>query len=110
MTASLEIDTVEREVGRRVEIYRRGRRERLSSSPDVLGGEPVFRGTRIPIRHVGAIVRRGVNIKELSEDFPKLNAEDFEFARMFVELGPPPGRPRKRLRFERAPASRHRRG
>ena len=109
VTASLEIDAVESEVNRRVAIYRTGRRDRVASSPDTLGGEPVFTGTRIPVRHVGALVKRGVSIKELSEDFPKLSAEDFEFARMFLELGPPPGRPRKRLRFKRVPASRPRR-
>jgi hypothetical protein len=34
------------------------------------------------------------------EDFPALDADDLEFARMFVELGRPQGRPRK-LKFVR---------
>lgn len=103
LRASLEIGEVEKEVDRRVAIYRRGRGERVQTSPEILGGEPVFAGTRIPIRHVGLLVKRGVPENELAEDFPRLSADDREFARMFVEIGPAPGRPRKRLRFERTP-------
>src|SRR5438552_7516846 len=36
--------------------YHRGRR-RVVSNPDILGGEPVFEGTRIPLAHVAAMVR-----------------------------------------------------
>lgn len=38
-------------------------------------------------------------VEALLEDYPALTAEDVEFARMFVALGRPPGRPRKRPRL-----------
>lgn len=75
-------------------------KRRVVCDSAILGGEPVFAGTRVSIRHVGALVKRGINRAELSEDFPALRDADFDFALMFLELGRPPGRPRK-LKFIR---------
>ena len=99
--ADLHIEPIRRKVVERLRIFRRGSR-RVEVREDIGGGEPVFSGTRIPIRHVGQLVRRRVSPKELREDFPGLTDEDFAFAGLFVELGKPPGRPkRKRLKFRR---------
>lgn len=87
----------------RLRIYRRGL-GRLASSPDVLGGEPVFAGTRISIRHVGRLALRGVETVELLADFPALTQDDITFARIYASMKPAPGRPRKRLRFRTASA------
>jgi uncharacterized protein (DUF433 family) len=99
----LYIDPIATEAHERVTLYRTGR-ARLSSSPDIAGGALVFHGTRAQVRHVGLLVKRGASISELREDFPQLQDSDFEFARLFVELGRPRGRPRKKLRFRRSPA------
>ena len=97
----LHIGAIRREVVESLRIFRRGSR-RVEVREEIGGGEPVFSGTRIPIRHVGQLVRRGRPPAELREDFPGLTDEDFAFARLFVELGKPPGRPkRKRLKFRR---------
>ncbi len=63
---------------------------------------------RVSVRFVGERARKGESVAELLDDYPALDAEDVEFARMFVALGRPPGRPRKKLRFVRGdgPASR----
>jgi len=66
-----------------------------------IGGEPVFEGTRISVRFVGERARNGEPVAELLEDYPVLTHEDIEFAKMYVALGRPPGRPRKRPRFVR---------
>ncbi len=95
----LPIDDILRRVLSRVRLFLRGRR-RVVSRPETLGGEPVFEGTRISVRHVGERVKKGEPTRDLLEDFPALDADDLEFARMFVELGRPPGRPRK-LKFVR---------
>jgi uncharacterized protein (DUF433 family) len=81
--------------------FRRGRK-RVVSSPKILGGEPVFRGTRIPLRHVASLFRKGVSEKEIVEDFPHLHSQDLAYARLFSRLGEKPGRPRKRLLFRQA--------
>jgi uncharacterized protein (DUF433 family) len=71
----------------------RSRRD-VARHPDVLGGEPVFAGTRIPVRHIGLLVRKGVPISEILEDYPALQESDVLFAATFGGLlassgGPP---------------------
>jgi uncharacterized protein (DUF433 family) len=92
-------------VERNVTAYRWGK-ERITSSPDVLGGEPVFRGTRIPLEHVVALFRKHVADEEIAEDFPALDERDLAYARLAARLGQPPGRPKKHLRIEREPGAR----
>jgi uncharacterized protein (DUF433 family) len=46
------------------------------SDPAVLGGEPVFAGTRIPLAHVAALFAKGVPPDEIAEDHPGLDARD----------------------------------
>jgi uncharacterized protein (DUF433 family) len=69
--ASIECKEFRRTVARNLAAFRWGRR-RVVSIPDVLGGEPVFRGTRIPLQHVASLFRKGVPEKEIAEDFPAL--------------------------------------
>jgi uncharacterized protein (DUF433 family) len=87
-------------IARNLAVYRWGQR-RVVSSPDVLGGEPVFRGTRIPLQHVASLFRKGVSEREIAEDFPALSTRDLAYARIIARLGNKPGRPRKRLVIER---------
>lgn len=96
----LSTDEVERRVEERISTLLRGR-SRVVSRPEILGGEPAFDGTRISVRFVGERAKKGEPVAELLEDYPALRAEDVEFAKMFVALGRPPGRPRKRPRFVR---------
>ena len=87
-------------VEKNVSAYRWGK-ERIASSPDVLSGEPVFRGTRIPLEHVTTLFRKNVPEEEIAEDFPSLDAKDLRYARLAARFGVAPGRPKKRLRIER---------
>lgn len=92
--------SLRRTVDRNLAAYRWGQR-RVVSSPDVLGGEPVFRGTRIPVQHVASLFRKGVSEQEIAEDFPSLSARDLAYARLAARLGQKPGRPKKRLAIRR---------
>lgn len=96
------IGQVQAEVARRVRVFRECSRG-LVVSADLLGGEPVFAGTRVPVRHVGALVLRGEPVERLREDFPRLTTDQLEFAGWFTQLGRPPGRPRKKLKLFRSP-------
>lgn len=87
-------------VERNLAAYRWGKRC-VVSSLDVLSGEPVFRGTRIPLQHVASLFRKGVPEQEIAEDFPALDRRDLAYARLFSRFGEKPGRPRKRLTIER---------
>ena len=101
MTIRVECKNFRDTVKKNVDAYRWGK-ERIVSSPDILGGEPVFRGTRIPLEHVAALFRKAVPEEEIAEDFPALDEKDLQYAQLASRLGPAPGRPRKRLRIERA--------
>ena len=100
MKIYVECKRFRKTVDRNVAAYRWGK-ERITSSPDVLGGEPVFRGTRIPLGHVAGLFRKQVPEREIAEDFPALNERDLAYARLAARFGQPPGRPKKRLRIDR---------
>jgi uncharacterized protein (DUF433 family) len=100
MQMSIECKSLRKTVAKNLAAYRWGRR-RIVSSPDILGGEPVFRGTRVPVQHVASLFRKGVPESEIVEDFPALNARDLAYARLVARVGDRPGRPKKRLAFTR---------
>lgn len=76
--------------------------ERVEVDPEIRGGEPVFRGTRIPIHAIARKQALGSTKEELLEDYPKLTEDDLELAKRYAELYPRRGRPRA----ERARSSR----
>ncbi len=94
----LEIDLTRprKALSDRIRMFERGMR-RIESRPDVLSGEPVFKGTRVPVRHIGALVRKQVPMAEIRGDFPWLAEDDVHFAQLFSEMRPGPGRPRRAI-------------
>jgi uncharacterized protein (DUF433 family) len=100
MQVSVECKAFGQKVARNLSAFRWGKR-RIVSNPDVLGGEPVFRGTRIPLQHAASLFRKGVPEKEMVEDFPALSSRDLAYARLFSRLSQRPGPPRKKLALRR---------
>lgn len=47
----------------------------VTKSPDILGGIPVFAGTRVPIRNLIDYLSEGKTIFEFLEDFPSVRSE-----------------------------------
>ncbi len=45
----------------------------ISIDQDVLGGQPVFKGTRVPIESLFLHLEKGVRLDEFLEDFPTVN-------------------------------------
>jgi uncharacterized protein (DUF433 family) len=66
----------------------------VATDPSILGGERVFRGTRLAVRRVGDAAERPAAVKEMLEDYPYLKADDIEFAKRFARAYPRVGRPR----------------
>ena len=103
----IAIGDVVTDIARRARTYVHGMRG-VESRPEVLGGTPVFRGTRVPVRDIGELIKRGVSRDELEVDYPTLrhlDEGDFEFAAMFAERNRPRGRPRQPIELRRAPAA-----
>lgn len=59
----------------------------------VLGGVPVFKGTRVPIDNVLAMVRSGRNFAELKGDYPFLTPQLLAAAETYQAVHPKRGRP-----------------
>lgn len=89
----LPIADLVKRVEARVALFEQGR-ARVVSQADTLSGEPVFEGTRISVRFVGGRAAKETTV-EILQDYPALDADDVEFARMFVALGRPRGRPKR---------------
>ncbi len=45
------------------------------SSPDILGGTPVFIGTRVPVKNLTDYIEAGDTLNEFLEDFPSVSRE-----------------------------------
>jgi uncharacterized protein (DUF433 family) len=58
--------------------------ERIVRDRAVCGGEPVFKGTRVPLRTVLASLADGDSADEILKDFPSLKAEDIRAAIAFA--------------------------
>ncbi len=57
---------------------------RIIRDPQVCGGEPVFKGTRVPLRTVLASLAEGDTIEQILVDFPTLTADDVRAAIAFA--------------------------
>ena len=56
-------------------------RDDISCNPKICGGDPVFKGTRVPIYLVLDLLEGGVNIPEiLKRYYPQLSAESIKAA------------------------------
>ncbi len=49
---------------------------RFDQRPDLCGGEPVIKGTRVTLRTVLASLAEGASVKDLLRDFPGLAEKD----------------------------------
>jgi uncharacterized protein (DUF433 family) len=58
--------------------------ERIIRDPQICGGEPVFRGTRVTLRTVLASLAAGDSIEAILADFPALKPEDVQAAITFA--------------------------
>lgn len=53
---------------------------RIMRDPQICGGQPVFKGTRVTLRTVLASLAEGDTAEEILQQFPSLQAEDIRAA------------------------------
>lgn len=92
---SVSLPAIEARVRAGFEKLEQLKRDFVESRADVLGGEPVLKGTRLSIRYVAGLVSQGATPEELAEDF-ELTAEQVEAAVVLAKVNPRRGRPLKR--------------
>lgn len=69
--------------------------ELVVSDPDIRGGEPVIRGTRIPVYLIADLIEQGADRHEILEDYPTLTNEQVQAAITYAQTRPRRGRPQK---------------
>lgn len=65
----------------------------VHSDPDILGGTPVFLGTRVPLRNLIDYLEDNYTIDEFLEQFPAVTRKQVETALEAIEEAIPRARP-----------------
>ncbi len=58
--------------------------ERIEINPDIMGGKPVIRGTRIPVETVLRKLGSGMSVEAILADHPRLTRDDVLAAQAFA--------------------------
>lgn len=65
----------------------------VHSDPDILGGKPVFIGTRVPLRNLIDYLEGDYSVEEFLDQFPSVNREQVVAALEALEAAVPIARP-----------------
>lgn len=66
----------------------------VESTPGILGGAPVIRGTRVPVHDVATSMAAGLPMERILSAYPSLDARQVDLAAFYAGANPPRGRPR----------------
>lgn len=50
-------------------------KELITIDPEILGGQPVFKGTRVPVESLFLHLEKGISLNEFLGDFPSVKKE-----------------------------------
>jgi uncharacterized protein (DUF433 family) len=67
--------------------------DKIVRDPQICGGEPVFRGTRVTLRTVLASLAAGDSVENILADFPALNSDHAQAAIAFAAASAQEGLP-----------------
>ncbi len=48
----------------------------ITIDPEIMGGVPVFRGTRVPVQTLFDYLADGFTVNEIIDEFPSMNRQD----------------------------------
>ncbi len=60
----------------------------VERNPAIMGGEPVVRGTRVPIRTVAGLIAQGESREIMREDYPQVPEEAYAVAVRWARENP----------------------
>ncbi len=60
----------------------------VERNPAIMGGEPVVRGTRVPIRTVAGLIAQGESREIMREDYPQVPEEAYAVAVRWTRENP----------------------
>lgn len=88
----VDVSEAHQKVRDRIRLLRRMSRL-IVSDPDIRGGEPVIKGTRVPVYTLADIAKQGATIDDLLEDYPSVSRDGIEAALIYAAVNPRRGRP-----------------
>lgn len=91
--ASLDIRRLARAHLEKASHYKAARDAHIVSDPDILGGTPVIKGTRITVYSVLGRLQHGETVDDLAGDSLDIPRDAFEAAAIFAKAHPLRGRP-----------------
>ena len=100
---TIDLREPRRELATSLRTLRRAR-DVVVSDPDIMGGDPVFRGTRVPVHLIATLVGHGSTEADLLEGYPRLTAEMVRLAPIYAAAYPLRGRPRAQPWHDQSPA------
>ena len=104
----IDVHEPRRELAAALRELRRAR-QLVITDPDILGGDPVFRGTRVPVHAIASQLADGEPEADLRKSYPRLTTEMLRLAPLYAAAYPARGRPRAQPWHRRAPVRRMRR-
>lgn len=54
--------------------------KRITADPEILGGKPVIKGTRISVELILSLIASGLTDKDILTDYPHLKSDDIKAA------------------------------
>jgi uncharacterized protein (DUF433 family) len=94
LSRSLRVDASSLvDVVSRTRRYLDGRERYIDADPEIKGGVPVIRETRIDVYSVQQRLDAGETVQQLEADYPEIPAEAFETAAFYAKTHPRRGRP-----------------
>jgi uncharacterized protein (DUF433 family) len=80
-------------VAKRAFAYVQMREKYVEVDQGKMGGTPVIRGTRVPVRTLAQLVEGGESREALKEDYPHISEEAYNVAVLWAKGNPQRGRP-----------------
>jgi uncharacterized protein (DUF433 family) len=87
-----EVKFARRELRNRLSKLQQARRM-VVSDPEIRGGTPVIKGTRIGVYEIAGMLDQGDTAEDLLEGYPALKREQLELATIYAAAYPRRGRP-----------------
>ena len=55
-------------------------KDRITVNPKVMLGKPVVKGTRITVEHILKLIKQGLTLENITQDYPHLKKADIQAA------------------------------
>jgi uncharacterized protein (DUF433 family) len=85
--------SVVRDVNARLALYERAQADLIERNPEILGGTPVVKGTRLNVYAIAGRLNEGETIDEMLQEYPYLTRDHIEAAQLYAKANPLRGRP-----------------